>query len=65
MKRRFPTLQQTVPAELLGGNEPARGSSWNKTASTEKADHPPLAIKSTERVGAKKKLRLIEPLENP
>jgi hypothetical protein len=48
-----------VPAELLGGldgDEPARGFIMEQDREiAEKSGRPPLAIKSLERVGAKKK----------
>ncbi|MGY3450226.1 hypothetical protein [Bradyrhizobium sp. USDA 4353] len=48
-----------VPAELLGGldgDEPARGFIMEQDRNiAEKSGRPPLAIKSLERVGAKKK----------
>ena len=48
-----------VPAELLGGlegDDPARGYIMEQDREiAEKSGRPPLAIKSIERVGAKKK----------
>ena len=48
-----------VPTELLGGldgDEPARGFILEQDREiSEKAGRPPLAIKTIERVGAKKK----------
>jgi hypothetical protein len=48
-----------VPAELLGGldgDEPAKGFIMEQDREiAEKSGRPPLAIKSLERVGAKKK----------
>jgi len=48
-----------VPAELLGGldgDEPAKGFILEQDREiAEKSGRPPLAIKSIERVGAKKK----------
>ncbi|WFT94525.1 hypothetical protein QA633_40795 [Bradyrhizobium barranii] len=48
-----------VPAELLGGldgDEPARGFIMEQDREiAEKSSRPPLAIKTLDRVGAKKK----------
>jgi hypothetical protein len=45
-----------VPAELLGGLEPARSFIMEQDREiAEKSGRPPLEIKSLDRVGAKKK----------